>query len=435
LLFIKKEGKTMIKILVRGPALSSSGYGEQCRYALRALKAHEIKFDIYLENIQWGKTGWIHEDNEFRAWLDFLIGKTVIHRQNGGQFDVSLQVTIPNEWQKLAPINIGYTAGIETTKVAPEWLVKANEMDKIIVVSNHAKYGFENTVYNLVNQQTNQQIQLKLEKQIDVVNYYPRDDVELKEIELDLKTDFNFLSVAQWGPRKNVEATLNGFLEEFKDEENVGLVLKISTVRHNTSDKMLCEKRLQQVLLNHPNAKCKVYLLHGNIADNEMRGLYTHPKIKAMVSTTHGEGAGLPLLEAAAEGLPILAPAWSGLVDFLYMPVKEKDGKEKKKSHFIKIDYDLGNVQKEAVWQGVIQPDSMWCFVKNSSVRHSMREIYKNYGPHLSKAKKLQEYVKETFTKEKFDREFVEGMGIVDKDDNNLSDWLKKLNEGVTEYE
>ena len=37
---------------------------------------------------------------------------------NGGQFDISVQVTIPNEWKNIAPLNIGYTAGIETTKVA-----------------------------------------------------------------------------------------------------------------------------------------------------------------------------------------------------------------------------------------------------------------------------------------------------------------------------
>ena len=53
--------------------------------------------------------------------------------------DISLQITIPNEFQKICPINIGYTAGIETDRVAPQWLQKGNDMDKILVVSNHAK--------------------------------------------------------------------------------------------------------------------------------------------------------------------------------------------------------------------------------------------------------------------------------------------------------
>ena len=49
--------------------------------------------------------------------------------------------------KKIAPFNVGYTAGIETTKVAHQWIQKANEMNKIIVVSNHSKQVFENTEY------------------------------------------------------------------------------------------------------------------------------------------------------------------------------------------------------------------------------------------------------------------------------------------------
>ena len=63
------------KILVRGPALSQTGYGEQCRFALRALRSREDLFDIYLLNIPWGGTNWIFENNEERRWLDELIIK------------------------------------------------------------------------------------------------------------------------------------------------------------------------------------------------------------------------------------------------------------------------------------------------------------------------------------------------------------------------
>ena len=38
------------KVLVRGPALSQSGYGEHARFVLRALKTREDVFDIFLEN-------------------------------------------------------------------------------------------------------------------------------------------------------------------------------------------------------------------------------------------------------------------------------------------------------------------------------------------------------------------------------------------------
>jgi hypothetical protein len=142
-----ERDKVKQKIVLRGPVLSQSGYGEQARFALRSLRSREDIFDIYVIPIAWGKTGWVSSNNEERRWLDAAIAKTNIFLSNKGTFDMSLQVTIPNEWEKIAPINIGYTAGIETTKVAPIWLQKANEMDKIIVVSNHAKDVFEKTIY------------------------------------------------------------------------------------------------------------------------------------------------------------------------------------------------------------------------------------------------------------------------------------------------
>ena len=93
------------KILVRGPALSQSGYGEQCRFALRSLRSREDIFDIYLIATTWGKTSWIWENNEENEWINNLIEKTqqyiqtVQQQKQQPQFDLSLQVTIPNEFE------------------------------------------------------------------------------------------------------------------------------------------------------------------------------------------------------------------------------------------------------------------------------------------------------------------------------------------------
>ena len=112
------------KIFLRGPLLTRSGYGEQARFALRSLRAHSDKFDIFIQPLEWGKTSWLQESDAEREWIDETIEKTIYHVQQGGTYDVSLQVTVPNEFEKLAPVNIGYTAGIETTKVAPQWIEK-----------------------------------------------------------------------------------------------------------------------------------------------------------------------------------------------------------------------------------------------------------------------------------------------------------------------
>ena len=64
---------SMKKVVVRGPALSQSGYGEHTRFVLRALRSKPELFDVYLLNIPWGNTGWIWEDNEDRQWIDFIL--------------------------------------------------------------------------------------------------------------------------------------------------------------------------------------------------------------------------------------------------------------------------------------------------------------------------------------------------------------------------
>ena len=44
---------------------------------------------------------------------------------------------------------------------------------------------------------------------------------------VDFSTNFNFLCVAQWGPRKNLPNTIRLFLDEFKNDK-VGLVCKVN---------------------------------------------------------------------------------------------------------------------------------------------------------------------------------------------------------------
>ena len=163
------------KILVKGPALSASGYGEQTRFALDCLRSREDIFDIFVLPINWGRTGWISMDTETAQWINHLIMKTHFHAQNDGQFDLSLQVTIPNEWEKIAPINVGYTAGVETNLVAPAWIEKSLIMDRIITTSKHAADCYSNTSYTAKNNQTGEVVDdFRTQTPIHPVNYSTR---------------------------------------------------------------------------------------------------------------------------------------------------------------------------------------------------------------------------------------------------------------------
>ena len=224
------------KILLIAPILTRSGYGEQARFALRALLSRDDLYDVYIQPLRWGDTSWISEETEEKVLINKLIHKTIAFIQQGGQFDASLQVTIPNEWKLAAPINIGYTAGIESNKTHHSWIQAVNQMNQVIVVSNHAKDVFETTTYTGVDEATNQEVFLKTTTDIQVVNYPTKHFDNLEPLNLDLKTKFNFLSVAQWGPRKNLTNMINWFIQEFKDED-VGLVLKTNRAKNCLMDR------------------------------------------------------------------------------------------------------------------------------------------------------------------------------------------------------
>lgn len=376
----------MKKILVSGPLLSLSGYGKMCRLAVESLRQHQDKFDIYINLTTWGQTGFQFERDEYFHLIQELRVKTEQYIKAGGQFDVSLQITIPNEWKRLAAINIGYTAGIETHVMSPAWLEPCNMMDKIVTISEFAKNVIVTTVFG--DQQGNQH---RVKTPVEVV-HFPFEQTECSDDTFVFPSEFNFLTVNQWGPRKNMEFLVRAFVDEFRNED-VGLVIKTNAANDSIMDRSEVERRLKELLDSCGAKKCRVHLVHGRLSQNQMAGLYRNNKVKAFVTATHGEGFGIPIFEAVAAELPVIATDWSGHLDFLTMP--DEQGKDKKM--FARVEFELRQIDPSHVWPGVMEAQSGWAFPTISSLRSRMREVYKDQGRFNSWAKKLSAYNKERF--------------------------------------
>ena len=233
---------------------------------------------------------------------------------------------------------------------------------------------------------------------IEVINF-PSRKITPKKVDFNFSTDFNFLTVAQWNPRKNVEQTIASFIQEFQNEE-VGLVLKLNIKGGSHIDREHVARRLEAILREFPEErKCKVHLLHGTLTDEEMFSLYGDKKISCYVTTTHGEGFGLPIFEAAQNALPVIAPVWGGIEDYSGGFISE-------------VDYEVDNLKDHHSWEGVLEKDSQWCFPKTSSVREKMREVYSNHSKFKGIAKKHQNFIKENFTEQKINMGYN---SVVDK--------------------
>ena len=417
----------MNKILLEGPILSRSGYGEHARIVYESIKSLS-GVDVYISPLEWGTTSWnfpdesiIEKINKYSLYIEDCKKRNI-----NPDFDTQIHVGIPNEFQKKAKYSVCVTAGIETDRVSPEWLVRTHQgIDKIIVPSEHSRKGFVETKYQFHNKADNTTGEINCACPVDVV-CYPTKDPQGKKIEIDFETDFNFLSVALMGPRKNLEFTIRGFVEQFRENPNVGLVLKTGVSKSSVIDRANTHQVLRGFVDSLGPKKCKVYLIHGNLSESELHSLYVHPKIKAYVSTSHGEGYGLPIFEAAYSGLPVLATDWSGHLDFLTGTQK---GKQKKL--FAKISYELKNVQTEAVWDTIITKDSKWAFPSKVSYKTQLEKVYSNHGMYKKWAKTLKLEISKKFSKDSILQQMKDSLGIASSEevDSEIESMFASLSE------
>ncbi len=386
------------KILVVAPLLSKSGYGVHSRFVVDALSTRPDLFDLYVSPLTWGESSWMYENTPKRKYYDFLINKLSTFQ---GPFDASVQVTVPTEWQKHAKINVGVTAGVETNKVPLDWLRRCNSMDKLIVTSKHTFDTFVNTKYDIKSETTEEILSLVgCQKPVDIVGY-PVKELDPEDLSSSLRptSKFNFLSITQLAPRKNMESLLQWFVEEFRNED-VGLVLKCHGANNSTADRFRTEGMLGNFLSGLGERKCKIHLIHGAMTDEEVHGLYQHPDIHAYVTATHGEGFGLPIYEAAYSGMPVIAPNWSGHKDFLFIEKESKTGRIKREPCYEKVSVTFGPVPEHALMENIITKDMQWSYPQEPKLKRAMRSVYENYKVKKKTAERLQAYLIDKFSEE-----------------------------------
>ena len=168
------------------------------------------------------------------------------------------------------------------------------------------------------------------------------------------------------------------FLEAFKNKPNPpALILKVSMVTSSIMDRNKILNNIEKIRNEVKGTLPNIYLLHGDLTDEEMNELYNNAKVKAMVSLTKGEGFGRPLLEFSLVNKPIIASAWSGHIDFL------------DKELSILVGGELKPLHKSSIAEEVLVEGSSWFFPYDNHAIVAMKELYKNYDKYRVNAKKL----------------------------------------------
>ena len=412
--------------VVSCPIDTFSGYGARSRDFVKALiQSKGEEWDIKIMPQRWGECPWMFLDKNDPIKQRFIGGLQQ-------KPDIWMQITVPNEFQPVGQFNIGISAGIETTVFPAEFIEGMNKMDLNLVSSNHSKQVTLSTQFDKKDQQQNIIGIVKCEKPVEVLfegldldKYYkkPQNSGLLK----DIPEDFCFLYTGHWLPgafgedRKNTGLMLKTFLETFKGlgKKKPALILKTNSINYSLIDREEILKKInsirKQVQGNVPN----IYLLHGEMTDDEMNQLNNDNKVKAFVSFTKGEGYGRPLAEAAITGKPTIVSNWSGHTDFIHP------------DYNVLIGGELKNVHKSAANQFLLK-ESQWFNINTDVASKAMKDVFKHYKKYIEKSRKQTQYLKDNWSFDKMVEKITELMPKVEAAPKNVGITLPKLKKKTT---
>ena len=385
--------------IISCPVDTYSGYGARSRDIVKSIIESD-KYDVKILPQRWGDTpgGFL---NDHKQW-QFLNKHIIPNIQS--KPDIWMQITIPNEFQAVGKYNIGCTAGIESTGCDVTWVEGINRMNMTWTSSQHSKGVFESLKFEKRNKQNNQiEGTVKCEKPIHVVfegvnldlyKHIPNDNntLDLNSI----KPGFNFLFVGHWmqgdigHDRKNVGLMIKYFIDLYKNKNSSpGLILKASSGRNSYYGRETLLTKIKKIKSTYPlDTKFPpIYLLNGNLSDEQMNELYNHPKVKCMISITKGEGYGRPLAEFGLSKKPIIASGWSGQIDFLH-PM-----------HTTLLPGNLENVHPSAA-NNWLKKDYQWFQVSGKHFQNALKSVHQKYKKFVVPAKKQGHHIKTEFSYE-----------------------------------
>ena len=388
------------------------------------------KFDIKLIPLRWGNTpqNQVDPSTEFgQKMLSQVIGQIDV------QPDVFIQVSVANEFEPKGKFNIGITAGVETTICPKDFIDGSNKMDLIIVPSNFTKGNVGGTVYQQKNQQTGEIVgEIRTTKPIEVL--FEGVDTEIfskgtgKDILENVKEDFNFLIVGHWlkgslgQDRKDIGMAIKTFASVFQylpKDKRPGLIIKTSHAGFSVMDREATRQKIEDVLKPLGDNIPSIYFIHGDLEESDMSNLYHHPKVKAMLSFTKGEGYGRPMAEFTLTGKPIIASGWSGQLDFL------------PKEHAVLLEGQLTQVDESAA-DKFIMKEAQWFTVNYSGAANKIYDVYKKYDEYLKQSAGLRENTLKNFTLEKMNERFEEILNNYVKEQPKVVPFqLPKLNKNI----
>lgn len=197
---------------------------------------------------------------------------------------------------------------------------------------------------------------------------------------------FNFLSVFKWEERKDWKTLFSAFYEEFATSKDVKLYIRSNMDHENEKEfenwraAYLASKQLSEADLP------KIEFLSRFVPYWKLPKLYK--AASAFVTATHGEGWGLPIMEAMSMSLPVIATNWSGITQFVTSDTA------------ILLESTLVPVTNG-------QPGHKWAQVSVEKLRAAMRQLVDNPQLCETLGEKARAHMLESFSAEAISNQVI----------------------------
>lgn len=393
-------------IALAAPLSSFSGYGQYARsISLMLINSYKndesIKIHLFNLPSQMVSQSQMYDINnsKYRQIVSYLQPLQNIQKQF---FDIFMTVSIPMAFMQKGLVNIGITALAQVDKLHPQLIEHCNRMDEVFVMSDFNIDSLNSSVYKL---QDGRQIKLKVPvKKLPaafIQHSYSNIESDITKFIDQIPQSFLFLSVGQWlpgsigGDRKDIGALISTFLRGYANNKDVGLLLKVDQGRSSLLSQYAIRQRMLQICkgLDIEMDICNIHFISGDLSEDEMQQIYNHTKVKGLVSFTHAESFGLPIMQFSGyTGKPMLTPYHSGLIEYI-------------KPQYIEVLIHKQTIVPQELFQTFYRefmiPQSKWYSIDYQYAIFKMSDFIKNYSILLDRGALQQASIKQQMSLQK----------------------------------